>query len=109
MKMKKVSKIIKTGPLKGKKIVFASTAGIDVFKDILEDFIKKIFNFDPGDYLVSDESSLHDFTGVDDIELVDIQKKIQDIYNIDVSDIKSGNLLEIIVRINSKYMFGKLP
>ena len=61
--------------------------------------MNKIFGLGPGEYLVSDESSLYDFTGLDEMQLPDIRKKIQEICNIDVSDIKSRNLLELFKRI----------
>ncbi len=43
-----------------------------MFPDVVADFMKQIFDFEPGDYLMSDESSLYDFTGVDEMELRDI-------------------------------------
>lgn len=98
--MKENDRVILSGPFKGKKIEFAPTNGVDMFLDISEDFMKKIFNFEPEEYLISDESSLFDFTGLDEIELTDIQKKIQDVYDLDVSDIASRNLLEIFMRIH---------
>jgi hypothetical protein len=98
-KMKNSSRIIRSGPFKGKKIEFAPTTGIEKFRAISEDFMKKIFGLEPGEYLISDESSLYDFTGLDETQLPDIHKKIQEIYNIDVLDIKSRNLLEIFRRI----------
>ena len=61
--------IVPSGPLKGKRIELASTAGIDLFKEIAEGFMFKIFGFEAGDYLITDESSLRHFTGVDDLEL----------------------------------------
>ena len=70
--MKKDDKIIPSGPFKGKRIEFAPTTGIDMFPDVVADFMKQIFDFEPGDYLMSDESSLYDFTGVDEMELRDI-------------------------------------
>lgn len=94
--------VIQSGPFKGKKISFASTTGIDKYSEISEDFMKKIFDLEPGDYLITDESSLYDFTGLDDMELTDIQDKIKKVYDLDVSDIKSGNLLEIFVKIDRK-------
>ncbi len=97
--MNEDSRIITSGPLKGKKIEFASTVGIERFFGVSKEFMKKIFNFEPGEYLISDESSLYDFTGLDEMELSDIQKRIQDEYDTDVSDIESGNLLEIFKRI----------
>lgn len=94
--------IIKSGPLKGKKIEFASTSGIELFGRIAEEFIRRIFEFEAGDYLITDESSLYDFTGVDEMELADIHEKIAKVYGIDVSDLKSGRLLEIFVRIHER-------
>jgi hypothetical protein len=96
--MKNNLRIISRGPLKGKKIEFASTTEIDKLRTISEDFMNKIFGLEPGEYLISDESSLYDFIGLNEIELPDTHKKIQEIYNIDVSDIKSRNLLEVFKR-----------
>ena len=97
--MNEDSKTIISGPFKGKKIEFAPTTGIDRFFGISSEFMKKIFDFEPGEYLITDESSLHDFTGLDEMELSDIQIRIRDEYRIDVSDIESGNLIEICTRI----------
>jgi len=43
---------------------------------------------------------------LDEKNLSDIQKRIQDEYDIDVSDIESGNLLEIFTRIYHKRFGG---
>jgi len=91
-------RIIPSGPFKGKKIEFAPTTGVDMFWDIAEDFMQKVFDLEPGDYLITDESSLHDFTGFG-VELEDLQRKIRELYDVDVSDLKSGNLLDIFTRI----------
>ena len=98
--MKNNSRIIPSGPFKGKKIEFAPTTGIDKFRAISEDFMNKVFGLEPGEYLISDESSLYDFTGLDEMELTDIHNKIREIYNIDVSDIKLRNLLAIFKRVS---------
>ncbi len=92
--------IIPGGPFKGKKIEFASTVGIDMFIEISEEFMKEIFNFEPGEYLITDESSLHDFTGVDEMESDDIHNKIREIFDIDISRIESGNLFQILRKIH---------
>ena len=105
--MSEKSRIISNGPFKGKKIEFAPTTGVDMFHRISEEFMEKIFNFVPGEYLISDESSLYDFTGLNEYDLDDIQKKIRDVYSLDVSDIESGNLLEIFKRIHNK-RYGEL-
>jgi hypothetical protein len=98
--MKKDNKLIPSGPFKGKRIEFAPTTGIDMVREIAEDFMRRIFGFDPGEYLITDESSLFDFTGVDEMGLSAIHKKIQDVYHLDVSDVESGNLLTIFMRIH---------
>jgi hypothetical protein len=98
--MKEEDRVITSGPFKGKKIQFAPTTGVDIFVEISEEFMKRIFDFEPGEYLITDESSLYDFTGLDEMELVDIHKIIQDAYDLDVSDIASGNLLKIFMRIH---------
>lgn len=94
--------IIKSGPLKGKRIEFASTSGIELFRSIAADFMLRILRFEAGEYLITDESSIHDFTGVEDMELADIKTKIAQIYDIDMSDLESGRLLEIFVRIHER-------
>lgn len=95
-------RIIRSGPFKGKKIEMASTAGIDLFEAIAEEFMSRIFGFEPGEYLITDESSLTDFIGVADMELADIQQKIRDVYELDVSGLATANLLEIFVRIDER-------
>ena len=94
--------IIPSGPFKGKKIQFAPPTGIDMFVEIAEDFMRRIFAFEPGEYLVTDESSRFDFTGVEEMELSDIHQEIQEVDGLDVSDIPSGNLLEIFMRLHRR-------
>lgn len=48
----------------------------------------------------TDESSLRDFKGVEDLELPDIHRRIREVYGIDVSGIVSGNLVEVFARIH---------
>jgi hypothetical protein len=100
--MKNNSRIIPSGALKGKKIEFAPTTEIDKSRVISGDFMNKIFGLELWEYLISDESSLFDFTGLDELEFPDIHKRIKEMYNIDVSDIKSRNLLEIFKRIRNR-------
>jgi hypothetical protein len=57
-----------------------------------------IFGFDPGQYLITDLSSLHDFVGVNDMEIGNMLTRIRDVYGLDVADLPSGNLLEIFRR-----------
>jgi hypothetical protein len=104
--MEKDDRIIHRGPFKGKRIEFAPITGIDMFREVAEDFMRRVFDFEPGAYLISDESSLFDFTGVDEMERKDIQQKIREVYDVDVSDLASGNLLEICARLHYRRYGG---
>jgi hypothetical protein len=98
--MSKDNNIIPSGPFKGKKIELAPTDGVDMFQSLAEEFMEAIFGMEPGSYLITDESRLRDFKGVGDLELIDMYRKIRCIYDVDVSDIQSGNLIEIFTRIH---------
>ena len=104
--MKKLGKIIPRGPFKGKRIEFAPTDELDMFRTLADEFMEQIFCMEPGSYLITDESSLRDFQGVEDMELRDIHDKIREVYGVDVSDTVSGNLVEIFARIH-KHMYGQ--
>lgn len=54
-KMTTDDKIIQSGPFNGKRIEFAPTVGIAVFREVAEVFLRRIFDFEPGEYLISDE------------------------------------------------------
>lgn len=90
--MKKKIKIISSRRFKGMKIECAPTTGIDMFQSIAEDFLKRILELDYADCLLTDESSISDFVDFSEDE---IRKRILDTYELDVSEIKTGNLLEI--------------
>jgi hypothetical protein len=106
--MNKQETVISRGLFKGKKIEFASTLGVDAFRDISEDFMKKVFGLDPGDYLITDESRLRDFVDVDETDLADSHGKIRREYGLDVSQVPSGNLLALFKRIHRKKSFHRM-
>lgn len=91
--------VIQCGCFKGKKIEIASTAGVDLVRDVAEYFMREIFRMEPEDYLISDESSLSDFVGSGDETLGAIQARVHRVYALDVSGIPQGNLLGLFVRI----------
>ena len=100
--MSEENNIIPSGPFKGKKIELAPTTSVDLFVEVGEEFMLRVFGFEPGAYLITDESSLADFVDVDDMDMLAIQEKIQGIYGIKVSD--NGDLAEIFARIHkAKY------
>jgi len=87
-------------PSDDEKVEFASTTGVDMFAEIAGEFMVSIFGLEPGDYIITDESSLTDFVGMDQMELPDMQKKVREMYSIDVSDLRFGNLVQIFTRIH---------
>ncbi|MDP2322015.1 MAG: hypothetical protein Q8O42_22085 [Acidobacteriota bacterium] len=93
-------RVIRSGPFKGKKIEMASTAGVDLVRDVAADFMREIFEMEPDDYVISDKSELGDFVGVADETLDAIQARVRRVYGLDVSGIPHGNLLAIFVRIH---------
>ena len=92
-------RVIRSGPFKGKTIEMASTAGVDLVRDVAQDFMRQIFEMEPEDYAISDKSELGDFVGVGDETLAAIQARVHRVYGVDVSGIPHGNLLAIFVRI----------
>jgi len=88
-------KILPPGTFAGKKITFASTEQVDASSDIASEFMSTIFNLDPGDYLISDESSIPDFTPFDEPDIADVWSRIDSAYGINQSDVGS----ELLVRI----------
>jgi hypothetical protein len=104
--MNNPGKIILSGPFKGKRIELAPTDELDMFRSFAEEFMEAIFCMEPGSYLITDESSLRDFKGVEELELPDMHRRIQEVYGVDVSDIVSENLVEVFARIH-KHTYGQ--
>jgi hypothetical protein len=99
-KMNKPGKVFPRDPFKGKRIE------LDMFRSLAEEFMEAIFCMEPGSYLITDESSLRDFKGVKELELPDMHRRIRKVYGVDVSDIVSGNLVEVFARIH-KHAYGQ--
>lgn len=98
--------IIPSGPFKGKRVEAAPSDGVDMYQSIAEDFMRKVMGLEPGDFWITDESSLFDFEPFDDAESQKLHEKIRKEYSLDVSDIESGNLLEIFRRIRREQSGG---
>ena len=92
-------RMIQRGRFKGKKIEMSRTAGVDLVPEVTEDFMREIFEMEPGDYLISDESELGDFVRVGEETLEAIQRTVHRVYGVDVSAVPHGNLLGIFKRI----------
>jgi len=78
-------------------IEFASRQRVDAHPELAEDFTRRVLNLDWA--WISDESSLWDFHSSEDNKA--LIAKINEVYGVDVSDIESARLSEILERIAS--------
>ena len=77
------------------EIEFASRERVDAHPALAEDFTRHVLNLDWA--WISDESSLWDFHSSDDNQA--LIAKINDVYGVDVSDIESARIWQILDRI----------
>ena len=97
--MSKDDKRISHGPFKGKTVTFAPTARIEDFTALANEFMEEIFDLLPGEYLISDESDLRDFTEMGSSDTSELWKRIRVIYGIEAPDVDSGRLVNIFIGI----------
>ncbi|HMA00051.1 MAG TPA: hypothetical protein VKP66_19080 [Steroidobacteraceae bacterium] len=90
------------GPMKGKTISYASSERMEEFRRIADDFMLEIFDFLPGDYLITDESSLRDFTEMGSSETSPIWSRIAKLYAIGQADVPSERLVDIFAEIRAR-------
>jgi hypothetical protein len=78
-------------------VQFATQERVSAHRELAEDFIRRILELEWA--WISDESSLWDFHRDETNDA--LYAKIQEVYGVDVSDIKSARLSEILERIAS--------
>jgi len=91
--------VISRGRFKGKKVTYASTDRIEELRQIADEFMEEIFELLPGEYLISDESDIRDFTEFGSSDTSEIWKRIIDVYGIEQSDAGSGRFVNIFAEI----------
>lgn len=77
-------------------IVFDSSDGVDAFEELSRDFLKKIFDLDLDDVMITDGSCIGDFRSLDKSNadfLADVYNRIQQTYHVNVRG--TTRLLEI--------------
>lgn len=85
----------RVGPLPpGTKIEFGSTEGVAAFEEVAASFLKEIFGYRPGEYLLTDESRLSDFVPINE-SIEPVIRKINDTYHIDIVPSSNPNLLQL--------------
>jgi hypothetical protein len=88
--------------MKDKKIEFASSDRIEQFRRIADDFMLEIFDFVPGEYLITDESSLRDFTDFGSSDTAPIWSRITKVYAIERTDVPSEKLVDLFAQIEAR-------
>ncbi len=94
--------IVPDGPLKGHKVELAAQTYVNIFDAIAEEFMRKVFEMEPEDYLITDESRLSDFVCFFDRDLAPVYRKIEGEYGLAEADLPSTNLHEIFALIHRR-------
>jgi hypothetical protein len=59
----------------------------------------RVFELEPGDYMISDESEVSDFTASGAWDAAATWERIEEIYGIASEDVASGRLVDILAAI----------
>ena len=100
--MSKDDKIIRSGPFKGRKITFASTDKVEEFKTIADDFMLDVFELEPGDYAISDESDLRDFVSFFEEDRADAWTRMREHYGLEREELQSTLLIDVFGEIANR-------
>ena len=84
----------------GAKFELAPTTRVEAAGELADDFMFEIFDFDAGDYLITDEADLHDYTDVGSSDIEPLWNKITEVYGITSEDSKSTRLVDIFDAIS---------
>lgn len=90
------------GPFKGKKIEFAPAARVEQFHCLADEFMLEIFDFLPGEYLITDESSIPDFTELGSSDTLEIWSRIAETYAVERNEVPSERLVDIFAEIQGR-------
>ena len=86
-------------PGTGLPIEFAPQDRIMAHTDLADDFVKRVLEVEGA--WISDESTLWEFSLIESDDV--FHARIKEIYGVDVSDIKSGNIAAILERIAAEH------
>ena len=82
-----------------KRVTVASSDEIDRYSDIAARFMLDVFEFEPGDYAISDESTLRDFTFLGISDTTPAWVRIEELYGLSRIEVGSEHLLHIFAAI----------
>jgi hypothetical protein len=87
---------------RAKTVVLAATDRIAHFGDLADDFMMEVFDLLPTECLVTDESTLSDFTEFGSSKTSPIWRQINEIYGIKRADVPSERLVDILAEIRAR-------
>jgi hypothetical protein len=90
------------GSFKGKTITYASTERIEEFTQLSHEFMEQVFDLEPGEYLISDESDLLDFTDFGSSDTTETWKRITEAYGVSLADVGSERFVDIFAAITQR-------
>jgi hypothetical protein len=96
------AKRVRRGAFKGKNVEFASSERVEALRGVAEDFMLEIFDLLPGEYLITDESSLPDFTQMGWADTSPIWSLITERFAIQRTDVASERLVDIFAEIQAR-------
>ena len=88
--------------LKGERITCASTERIEEFAQLSNEFMEQVFDLEPGEYLICDESDLRDFTDFGSSDTAEIWKRITEAYGVSLADAGSERFVNIFAAITQR-------
>ena len=100
--MSKRWKILPRDTFEGNTVTFAPTDKVDAYPEIAAEFMSDIFELDPGDYLITDEADVLDFTPMDESGTTETWRRIEAAYGISFSEVESGRLARIFEAIANR-------
>jgi hypothetical protein len=95
-------KVLPPGTFEGKTVTLAETDWVETHRQLAAEFMSQIFELDPGDYLITDETDLVDFTPFAESATTEIWARIENEYGIGESDVGSGLLVRIFEAISKR-------
>jgi hypothetical protein len=82
-----------------KRIVLAGSDEIDRYSDIAARFMRDLFELEPSDYLITDDSTLRDFTFLGISDTTPTWVRIEELYGLSRLEVGSERLLHIFAAI----------
>lgn len=95
----KEDKVITRNCFRGKKVTFGSRERIEKFEKIAHEFMEWIFDLEPGEYLIIDESDVRDFTEMGSADTSGLWKRIDEVYGIVNEEVRSRRLVDILSHV----------